>query len=123
MKVFAGFLVIGWIVLAVYTAAVIGNHGVNFLPVFFAGIASVDWSGQFNIDFVLMLSLAAVWIAWRHKFSLGGLALAALALFGGAGFMYPYLLAALMRSGGDPRLVLLGKNSPSNAGRNTSVII
>ncbi len=62
------FLVIAWLSLMAYTTAVIANHGMGFLLVFFGDIAAMEWPGQFNMDFTLMLSLAAIWIAWRIDF-------------------------------------------------------
>jgi hypothetical protein len=35
----------------------------------------MSWSGQFNLDFMTFLGLSAVWVAWRHQFTRGGVAL------------------------------------------------
>ncbi|MDX2159491.1 MAG: hypothetical protein SFW09_23540 [Hyphomicrobiaceae bacterium] len=112
MTAFRAFLVLGWIVLATYTAAVVARHGMGFLPVFFGDMAKVAWAGQFNLDFMLLLALSAVWVAWRHAFSGAGLLLAVMAFFGGAGFLLPYLLVASIQCHGDTRTLLLG---PSRA--------
>jgi hypothetical protein len=96
------------IVLAGYTAVVISNHGWGLLPVFFGDMATMAWPGQFNLDFLFMLTLSATWVAWRHEFSMTGIALGALALFGGAMFLTVYLLIVSAQVQGDPRRLLLG---------------
>ncbi len=68
MKILMSFLVVAWLSLLAYTMVVISDHGMGFLPVFFGDIATMEWPGQFNLDFALMLSLAAIWIAWRQRF-------------------------------------------------------
>lgn len=111
MTVFRGFLVVGWAVLAIYTLFVVVEHGLNLLPVFFGDVARMGWPGQFNLDFLLMLCLSALWVGWRHRFSGLGCLLAVIALFGGAGFLYPYLLIEAGRAQGDMRQLLLGANA------------
>jgi hypothetical protein len=100
----AGF----WLVLLVYTAVVIANHGMNLLPIFFGDIAAMGWPGQFNLDFLGFLLLAALWTAWRNGFSGAGWALAVAASLGGIGFMAPYLLYLTYQTNGDVRAMLLG---------------
>jgi hypothetical protein len=65
--------------------------------------------GQFNLDFMGMLTLSALWVAWRHRFSKAGLGLGALAFFGGSLFLSIYLLVVSRQSGGDMKELLLGK--------------
>mgnify|MGYP001764189582 CR=1 FL=1 len=108
MTAFRSLLLVMLVVLAGYTAVVIANHGWGLLPVFFGDIASVTWPGQFNLDFLFMLTLSATWVAWRHRFSASGLVLGALALFGGAMFLTIYLLVVTTRTRGDVRKLLLG---------------
>ena len=95
-------------VITVYTAIVIANHGLNLFPAFFGDMAAMGWAGQFNLDFMCMLGLSALWTAWRNGFSAGGLGLAVVAFFGGTPFLTIYLLYLLARTGGDMRRVLLG---------------
>lgn len=103
-------LLIGFLAtLIVYTSVVMINHGWNLLPVFFDDIVEMGWPGQFNLDFMCMLALSALWVAWRHQFSVMGLALAVLAFFGGAPFLSAYLLVVGLRAGGAMREILLGK--------------
>ena len=42
--------------IAVYTAVVIADHGMNLLPVFFGDMAKMEWPGQFNLDSTVGLS-------------------------------------------------------------------
>jgi hypothetical protein len=51
-----------------------------------------SWFGQFNLDFMFMLSLSALWVSWRHRFSATGLALGVVAFLGGILFLTVYLL-------------------------------
>lgn len=108
MTAFRVFLVAIFVVIAGYTAVVIANHGMGLLPVFFGDMAKMAWPGQFNLDFMCMLALSGLWVAWRHRFSGTGIALGLLAFFGGALFLSAYLLIASARAGGDVKELLLG---------------
>ncbi|HEX4895673.1 MAG TPA: hypothetical protein VFV11_05015 [Solimonas sp.] len=108
MTLFRGFLIILWLVLVGYTALVIQDHGLGLLPIFFGDMAKLTWPGQFNVDFLMMLSLSALWVSWRHGYSAPGLALGLMALFGGALFLTTYLLVISLQTGGDTRAMLLG---------------
>ncbi len=108
MRAFQLLLIALWLALAIYTGVVIARHGIDLLPVFFGDMARVAWPGQFNLDFLCFLVLSALWTAWRNGFSAGGLALALVAFFGGAGFLLPYLLWLTISTRGDMRRVLLG---------------
>jgi len=108
MTAFRTLLIAMAVVLASYTAIVISNHGLGLLPVFFGDMATMGWPGQFNLDFMFMLALAAIWVAWRHEFSAAGFALGALAFFGGALFLTIYLLIVSMQVQGDVHRMLLG---------------
>lgn len=109
MTLFRLFLAICLIAIVAYTSATIANHGWNLLPVFFGDMAAMGWPGQFNLDFMTMLALSAIWVAWRHQFSAGGLALAVLAFFGGMLFLSIYLLIHSHRTKGDVKTLLLGE--------------
>jgi hypothetical protein len=93
-----------------YTAVVIANHGIGLLPVFFGDIGKMGWPGQFNLDFSFMLTLSALWVAWRHQFSLPGLLLAGLAAIGGSLFLSTYLLVLSWQVKGNINQLLLGSN-------------
>lgn len=108
MPAFRLLLIALWLVLLAYTGLVIANHGMGLIPIFFGDIAQATWPGQFNLDFLCFLVLSALWTAWRNGFSPLGLLLAPVALFGGAGFLLPYLLILTIQARGDIRQVLLG---------------
>jgi hypothetical protein len=91
-----------------YTAIVSTNHGLGLLPIFFGDIMAMGWPGQFNVDFTGFLTLAAVWVAWRHHFSTMGLVLAVVAFFGGSLFLTAYLFIASLVVRGDAVALLVG---------------
>jgi hypothetical protein len=96
------------VVVGAYTTVVIRRHGVDLLPLFFGDMARMGWAGQFNLDFMGMLLLSALWVAWRHRFGAAGLVLALLAFFGDTPFLCVYLLIESARADGDVRALLLG---------------
>ena len=61
-RVFLGTLLA---VITIYTLAVVAEHGLNLFAVFFGDIGALGWPGQFNLDFLGMLMLSALWTAWR----------------------------------------------------------
>lgn len=109
MIAFRALLILLWVVLAGYTGIVIANHGIGLLTVFFGDMAAMGWPGQFNLDFIFLLLLSALWVAWRHRFSSAGLLLGVLAIFGGSLFLTTYLLVVIGQARGDMKEVLLGK--------------
>jgi hypothetical protein len=109
MLAFRNLLILIFVAILLYTGAVVAQHGFNLLPVFFGDIAKMGWPGQFNLDFLCMLTLSGLWVAWRHRFSGAGVALGLLALFGGALFLSVYLLVESRRAGGDIARLLLGR--------------
>ncbi|WP_210472525.1 hypothetical protein [Vibrio crassostreae] len=111
MILFRIFLAILWLALSVYTAVVVSNYGMGLLPIFFGDILAMTWPGQFNLDFMFMLALSALWVGWRHQFSAGGLALVFLAFIGGASFLTVYLLVLSYQAEGDMKKVLLGSHA------------
>ncbi len=115
MALFRLFLIVCLVAIASYTSATIANHGWNLLPVFFGDMAAMAWPGQFNLDFMTMLALSAIWVAWRHQYSAGGLALAVLAFFGGMLFLSIYLLVHSRRTGGNVPALLLGEARAAGA--------
>lgn len=101
----AAFLVI----IAVYTVIAISNDGFDLITPFIGDIFAMGWSGQFNLDFMMYLILSALWVAWRHDFSVAGVALAAVASVGGMLFLSIYLLVQIGRSNGDIVRLLMGE--------------
>ena len=74
MTGFRAYLAAMALTIFLYTVVVIGNYGWDLLSVFFGDIGEMAWPGQFNLDFMFMLTLSATWVAWRHQYSAGGLA-------------------------------------------------
>jgi hypothetical protein len=109
MRAFRIFLAFVFIVINGYTVVVGANHGWDLLTVFFGDMAIMGWPGQFNLDFMFMLALSALWVSWRHQFSGVGLLLGLLAFFGGAAFLSLYLLIVIGRTNGNTKELLLGK--------------
>ncbi len=109
MTFFRIYVVVVFACLTVYTLIVGINHGWNLLPIFFSNITEMTWSGQFNFDFITFLGLSGIWVAWRHQFSASGIALGVVAFFGGMMFLAPYLLYFSVQTGGDVKVLLLGK--------------
>lgn len=92
----------------IYTIPVIADQGLNLLPVFFGDIARMQWPGQFDLDFLGLLTLSGFWLAWRHHFSPAGIVLGVLGVFGGTPLLTLYLLVVSFRAEGDVRVMLLG---------------
>ena len=108
MILFRLFLLACLVAISAYTGVTIANHGWELTSVFFGDITAMGWPGQFNFDFMCFLALSALWVAWRHQFSAGGLALAVVAFFGGMLFLSLYLLIQSFRCGGQMAPLLLG---------------
>ena len=109
MSAFRTLLIVMWVVVMAYTAVVVANHGMGLLGIFFGDIATMTWPGQFNLDFLCMLTLSGLWVAWRHRFSPAGMGLGVLALFGGIVFLSTYLLVVSWRTDADIEQILLGR--------------
>jgi len=108
------FLAIVIVCLSTYTVMVGLDLGWNLIPIFYSNIAAMTWSGQFNLDFTTFLALSGLWLAWRHHFSAGGLALGVLGFFGGMMVLAPYLLYASYQANGDVKILLLGNLRAGN---------
>lgn len=113
MAAFRALLLVILGTIVAYTVTVIAHHGLGLFSVFFGDIAKMGWPGQFNLDFLGLLTLSGVWLAWRHHFSPAGLALGVLGFFGGAPVLTAYLLVASLRCEGDVRVLLLGAKRAS----------
>lgn len=108
MTAFRTLLIAMIVLLYSYTLMVGVEHGWNLLPIFFGDMVAMTWPGQFNLDFMGFLLLSGLWLAWRHHFSAGGLALGLFGIFGGIALLAPYLLWASIQARGDVKVVLLG---------------
>jgi hypothetical protein len=109
MVFFRTGLVIIFAVIAAYTGVVVAHHGFGLFPVFFGALAELGWPGQFNLDFLCMLTLSGLWVAHRHRFSAAGILLGLCATFGGALFLSAYLLVITGRVKGDVVALLTGE--------------
>ena len=105
-----------FVAIVAYTLAVGLNHGWNLMPVFFGDMLSMNWRGQFNFDFSGFLLLSGVWVAWRNAFSTVGVALGAVATFGGILFLSAYLFWCSLTSNGDFAALMLGEQRSKSAG-------
>jgi len=114
MTVFRLVLTLIFVAVAGYTGVVVWNHGLGLLPIFFGDMARWQWAGQFNLDFMCMLGLSGLWVAFRHCFSAAGILLGVSAFLGGALFLSIYLLVESLRAEGDAVSLLLGANRPAN---------
>ena len=103
------FSAVIFVVISGYTAIVGENHGYGLFTVFFGDMAAMGWPGQFNLDFMFMLALSALWVSWRHQFSGAGLLLGLLAFLGGALFLSIYLFIVAGQANGNAKELLLGK--------------
>lgn len=108
MKWLRLFLLLELIALTVYTVWVVQVHGWSFLPYFLDNLTAVNWSGQFNLDFLMVLSLLGIWVSWRHGHSPFGLLFGLCTATGGVMFLFTYLLLEIARCKGDVRALLLG---------------
>lgn len=107
MMLFRTWCAVIFVSLAVYTAPVVMAQP-NLFPVFFSAIQDGGWPGQFNLDFVLMLTLSGLYVAWRHRFTPAGLLLGVIAFNGGALFLSAYMFVQSFRFDGDVRRMLVG---------------
>lgn len=108
MVLFRAFLIMCALSILVYTSVTISAHGWNLLPIFFGDMAAMGWPGQFNFDFFTFLLLSGLWTAWRNDFTLGGLVLGLVALFGGMLFLSIYLTVLSFRHQGDVDAMIIG---------------
>ncbi len=113
MTLFRIYLVVMFTTLVVYTLIVGATHGWNLFPLFFADILTMNWAGQFNLDFLGFLSLSGLWVAWRHHFSPAGLGLGIIAFTGGIPFLSAYLIYASLKADGDMKIIMLGADRAS----------
>lgn len=109
MIFFRVLLIFVFCVLSAYTLLVVSGHGLNLFSVFFGDMQKISWAGQFNLDFMFMLLFSAIWVMWRHHYSLSGIALGVVAFLGGAPFLCIYLLIQSFQAEGDVRVMLLGR--------------
>lgn len=91
-----------------YTYLAFQNEGANLLQIFLQNIKSLNWNGQFNLDFLCYLMLSGLWIMWRNKFSAKSIGIGSLAMILGTVVFAPYILFLLFQEKGDIKKVLTG---------------
>ena len=106
-----GILITLLIALVIYTFFTIQKDGFNFFAKAFGYLQSMEWSGQFSLDFLCYLILSALWVAWREGLTGQAYLLALLASVGGFLFLSVYLLILIGKSNGNIKQVLLGKQA------------
>lgn len=102
---------LAWLLIAAVTLWAVWRMGLGtVVPSFIAGYAH-PWQAQFNTDLALHTLLAAAWIVYRSRSKAAGLLCGVCAVFLGALFTLPYVLAASIRARGDMRRLLLGSRA------------
>lgn len=94
-----------------YTFFVYQSSGLNFLTTFLQNIQAINWSGQFNLDFLCYLLLSGFWVIWRNNFHKSSFLLAFLATIFGIMFLAPYLIWLIKKENGQLNQVLIGDKS------------
>ena len=100
-----------FIVLAIYAVILIANGEFDFITPILTALFVVSWQGHINLDFMMFLTLAGLWIAWRSGFTASGIALGLFTVCSGMLFFSVYLAYQLSRCDNDPRQLLLGVHS------------
>lgn len=102
-------LIIQFISLVIYSSFAVKNEGLTLFQIFINNVTSINWNGQFNLDFTCYLILSGIWTMWRNKFSFFSIIIAINAMIIGIMFFAPYLLYLLIVEKGDINKVLIGK--------------
>lgn len=97
------------ITVLVYTFFAFQAEGANLFQIFVANILSLNWSGQFNLDFSCYLTLSGIWIMWRDKFQATSIFIGVVAMILGIIFFAPYLLYLLAKENGNIKKILVGE--------------
>jgi hypothetical protein len=111
MRRLQALLVVMLVGVVAYAVPVVLRHGLDFPAVFVRDVLALGWPGQFNLDFLCLLVLAALWLAWRDRFAPAGLLKAGLTLVGGTPVLCAVLLLASRDARGDLRRLLLGRHA------------
>ena len=102
-------LVVGW-ALVLWATLRAANMGLGLAGDFFFGDMSHPWRGQFNIDFIAHLLLAALWLWWTEKNRLAAPFVGLFTILGGGLFSFAYLLVRSFKSDGSVGHLLLGRH-------------
>jgi hypothetical protein len=96
------------VALIVYTALAMENEGFTLFQIFTNNIVSLQWNGQFNLDFSCYLTLSGLWIMWRNKFSSSSILGGIVAMIMGIIVFAPYILFLVTKERGDLKKVVIG---------------
>lgn len=101
-------LIVQTIGLLAYTLVVFTTEGTDFFSVFANNILLLNWTGQFNLDFLCYLILSGIWVMWRNKFTGKSIFVGILAMVLGIIVFAPYLLWLIYKENGDLKRVIVG---------------
>lgn len=101
-------LIVQTIGLLTYTFFAFQTEGADLFSVFTHNLLSLNWSGQFNLDFLCYLMLSGFWIMWRNKFTDKSILLGLVAMVLGIVLFAPYLLWLTKKENGDIKRLLIG---------------
>jgi hypothetical protein len=96
------------IAVLVYTIFAFQKEGTVLFQLFFSNITSLNWNGQFNLDFSCYLTLSGFWIMWRNKFSSTSIVFGVVAMILGIVVFAPYILYLLKKENKDLEKVFIG---------------
>jgi hypothetical protein len=92
----------------IYTAYAFAREGYDLFSIFIDNMLSLNWNGQFNLDFSCYLTLSGLWIMWRNKFDLSAIIFGVIAMILGIIVFAPYILYLLAVEKGNLKNVLIG---------------
>lgn len=101
-------LIFQTVIVLTYTGLSIKSEGWTLFTIFMGNISSLNWNGQFNLDFSCYLILSGLWIMWRNRFSISSILFAVIAMIIGIIVFAPYVLYLLTKEKGDLQKVLVG---------------
>lgn len=113
MLLFRLYLFALFAAVSTYAVIVTITHGGAWFGVFMGDLMAMNWPGQFNFDFMCVLAVIGLWVAWRHEFSALGLLLGICGFLGGAFFLTAYLFVNSLLVKGDPVTLLIGRGRAS----------
>lgn len=108
LNLFKTLLIVQTIGLLTYTFFAYQTEGADLISVFAQNVFSLNWSGQFNLDFLCYLTLSGIWIMWRNKFSNKSILLGVAAMILGIVLFAPYLFWLTNKENGEIKRVLIG---------------
>lgn len=103
-------VIIQTLTLLVYTGFSIKNEGWALFNILTTNVTSLNWNGQFNLDFSCYLTLSGIWIMWRNKYSISSIIFAVIAMIIGIIAFAPYLLYLLTTEKGNLKKLLVGEH-------------